>query len=265
MLALVKNSFINSFAGIGEYISLIKDVFLITFKKLPKWSLLRDQLFNIGVMSLGVVAITGMSTGIVLAAQAIYQLSSKGLSSITGVMVAKAMITELGPVLTAFMVTGRVGAAMCAEIGTMKVTEQIDAIKSMAVNPYQYLIAPRFIAGIVMIPLLTTFSIFMGIIGGYFISSYYFHLSQTAYFSLMPLHISSFDILSGLIKAICFSILLVTISCYKGLKTKGGAEGVGRATTNSVVITYVSILITDFFLTLGLNSLYMKMKFDWLL
>ena len=263
MYSLVKNSIFELLSGIGEYISLIKDVFQTLFKKVPAWPLLRDQLFNIGVMSLGVVAITGMSTGVVLAAQSIYQLSSKGLASVTGVMVAKTMITELGPVLTAFMVTGRVGASMCAELGTMKVTEQIDAIKSMAVNPYNYLIAPRFIAGIIMVPLLTTFSILMGVIGGYLISTYFFHMSAMSYFGHMPFHITSFDILTGLLKSFCFGTLLVTISCYKGLKTKGGAEGVGKATTNSVVISYVSILISDFFLTLALNALHLKLKFDW--
>ena len=135
----------------------------------PAWPLIRNQLYNIGVMSVGVVAITGFTTGFVLAAQSFYQLGEKGLAGITGVLVAKAMITELGPILTAFMVTGRVGSSMCAEIGSMKVTEQIDALKSMAVNPKGYLIAPRFIAGTVMIPMLTLFSAVMGIIGGYLI------------------------------------------------------------------------------------------------
>ncbi len=263
MYLLLKNILLDYLASIGEYIQLIKDVFISIFKRFPKWSLVRDQLFSIGVMSLGVVAITGMSTGVVLAAQTIYQLSPKGLANITGVMVAKAMITELGPVLTAFMVTGRVGAAMCAEIGTMKVTEQIDAIKSMAVNPNSYLIAPRFLAGLIMVPLLTTFSILMGILGGYLISTYFFHLNSSNYFIPIPLHVSSFDIIAGTFKSICFGILLITISCFKGMKTKGGAEGVGKATTNSVVISYISILISDFLITIALNALHLKFKYDW--
>jgi len=263
MYILVKNTLLNSLAVIGEYIRLISDVFKTLFKKFPNWSLIRDQLFSIGVMSLGVVAITGMSTGVVLAAQAIFQLSSKGLANVTGVMVAKTMITELGPVLTAFMVTGRVGAAMCAEIGTMKVTEQIDAIKSMAVNPNSYLIAPRFIAGIIMVPLLTIFSVLMGVLGGYLISTYFFHMSAATYFSAMPLHITQFDVMAGTIKSFCFGVLLITISCFKGLKTKGGAEGVGKATTNCVVISYISILISDFLITIALNALHLKIKYDW--
>jgi len=262
MYVLVKEKVFIFLAGIGEYALLIKDVFVSIFKKFPKWHLLRDQLYSIGVLSFGVVTITGISTGIVLAAQSIYQLSSKGLANITGIMVAKGMITELGPILTAFMVTGRVGAAMCAEIGTMKVTEQIDAIKSMAVNPINYLIAPRFIAGIIMVPLLTTFSILMGIIGGYLISTSFFHLSGAAYLNSIPNHINNFDILSGLIKSICFGILLITICCHKGLKTKNGAQGVGKATTNSVVITYVTIIISDFLITIALNALNLKLKYD---
>ncbi|EKE22061.1 MAG: hypothetical protein ACD_7C00068G0002, partial [uncultured bacterium] len=149
------------------------------------------------------------------------------------------------------------------ELGTMKVTEQVDAIKSMAVNPNSFLIAPRFLAGLVMIPLLTTFSILMGILGGYVISTFFFHLSRSNYFTPIHLHVNGFDILTGTLKAICFSVLLITISCFKGLKTKGGAEGVGKATTDSVVITYISILICDFLITLALNSIHFKLKYDW--
>lgn len=213
-----------------------------------------------GVMSLFVVAITGMSTGVVLAAQSFYQLQDKGFAAITGIMVAKAMITELGPVLTAFMVTGRVGASMCAELGTMKVTEQIDALKSMAIDPNSYLIGPRFIAGFIMVPLLTIFSVLMGIFGGYVISTFFFNMPPSTYFSQMPTHISLFDIMTGIVKAFFFGILLVTISCYKGMKTSGGAAGVGRATTNSVVTSYIAILISDFFLTMALNSIHHTIK-----
>jgi len=170
-------------------------------------------------------------------------------------MVGKAMITELGPILTAFMVTGRVGAAMCAELGTMEVTEQIDALETMAVDPNRHLIAPRFIAGIFMMPLLTIFSIFMGIFGGYLISIFYFRMAPTTYFDPMPIYITNFDLFIGIVKATIFGMLIVTISCYKGLMTRGGAEGVGRSTTNSVVICYTFILFSNFLITLGLNLL----------
>lgn len=251
---------IGSFCeALGDYFSLILDTFATIIKRPPNWAILREQLYNVGVASLTVVGITGISTGVVLAAQSYYQLSDKGLAGVSGIMVAKAMITELGPVLTALMVTGRVGAAMTAELGTMRVTEQISALQSMAVNPVRYLVAPRFIAGFTMVPLLTMFSILLGIMGGYVIAVYYFGMSSAAYFDPMPLHISLFDILTGLIKSTFFGILLISICCYKGMKTTGGAAGVGKATTNSVVISYVSIMISDFLLTMALNSLHLEM------
>ncbi|HEY2811301.1 MAG TPA: ABC transporter permease [Rhabdochlamydiaceae bacterium] len=239
--------------AVGEYITLIVRVIKATFRRPPALNLILKQLYDIGVASLPVVSITGFSTGLVLAAQAFYQLSDKGLSSVTGLLVAKSMMTELGPVLTAFMVTGRVGAAMCAELGTMRVTEQIDALQSMAVNPHRYLIAPRFIAGTLMMPLLTIFSIIMGIFGGYLISIYYFGMSPSSYFDPMPTHITYFDFVTGIIKGFVFGMQIMTIACFKGLRTVGGAAGVGRFTTQSVVITYCFILLTNFFLTVGLN------------
>ncbi len=175
-------------------------------------------------------------------------------------MVGKAMMTELGPVLTAFMVTGRVGAAMCAELGTMQVTEQIDALKTMAVNPNRYLIAPRFLAGIFMMPLLTIFSIVLGIFGGYLISVYFFGMAPSSYFDPMPIHITLFDFSIGVIKAFVFGVFIITISCYKGMNTSGGAAGVGRATTQSVVIAYCCILLSNFVLTVGLNILRDTLK-----
>lgn len=264
MFALVRKQSVRFFSMIGEYVSMVIDVFGAALKQPPAWSLVREQLYFIGVMSLSVVAITGFTTGFVLAAQSFYQLGEKGLAGVTGVLVAKAMITELGPILTAFMVTGRVGSSMCAELGSMKVTEQIDAMKSMAINPYAYLVAPRFIAGIFMIPLLTLFSTVMGIFGGYLIAVYLFHLSPATYFDPMHLHITLFDVATGCIKAFVFGVLLVTVCCYKGMKTSGGAAGVGRATTQSVVTSYILILLSDFFLTLGLNLIHQIMKFDWM-
>lgn len=242
--------------ALGDYVLLILGVAWVIIRHPPSWSLVRDQMFSIGVMSLPVVAITGFSTGMVLAAQSFFQLSDKGLASATGLMVAKAMFVELGPVLTAFMVTGRVGAAMCAEIGTMRVTEQIDAMRSMAVNPLRYLIAPRFLAGTLMMPLLSVFSSIMGILGGFLIAVDYYKMPSNTFWDPLPIHISDFDFISGIIKAFVFGMIIVSISCYKGLTTKGGAAGVGKSTTNSVVICYSVILIVNFILTITLNSTY---------
>jgi len=266
MLSLVvKTKLLRTFEIIGDYIRLIVDVTSGLFHRPPAWALVREQLYNIGVLSAGVVAITGFTTGIVLAAQSFYQLGEKGLAGVTGVLVTKAMITELGPILTAFMVTGRVGSSMCAEIGSMKVTEQIDALKSMAVQPTAYLIAPRFIAGSIMIPLLTLFSAVMGMIGGYLISSFFFHMSSSNFFTPIPLHVSVYDLATCLIKSVIFGTLLVTVCCYAGLKTSGGAAGVGKSTTKSVVTSYVLILVFDLLLTMGLNMIYKQIKMGWFL
>lgn len=243
-------------AAVGSYFNLVFSVIWAIIKRPPQWPLIRDQMYEIGVLSLPVVAITGFSTGMVLAAQAFFQLADKGLASATGLMVTKAMMVELGPVLTAFMVTGRVGAAICAELGTMRVTEQIDAITSMAVNPLRYLVAPRFIAGILMLPLLTIFSCVMGIFGGYIIAVYYYGMSPSSFLDPLPEHITTFDMVSGLIKGFVFGVIIITISCFRGMTTTGGAAGVGRATTNSVVICYSVILVGNFLLTLGLNNSY---------
>ncbi|MFZ4772745.1 MAG: MlaE family ABC transporter permease [Chlamydiia bacterium] len=239
--------------ALGEYTRLIFSVVIASFRTPPKWRLVRDQFYQIGVLSLPVVAMTGFSTGLVLATQSFFQLHDKGLAGATGILVAKSMVTELGPVLTAFMITGRVGAAMCAELGTMQVTEQIDALETMSVDPNAYLISPRFIAGTIMTPLLTIFSVMMGIVGGYLIAVYFFKMAPNSYYDPIRDYMTNFDFFIGLVKSFFFGILIITICCYKGINTSGGAEGVGRATTNSVVICYTAILFSNFFLTMGLN------------
>lgn len=242
--------------SIGEYIQMVIQMLWGTFRQAPKWPLIRNQLFDIGVMSLPVVAITGLSTGMVLAAQAYFQLSDKGLTGTTGIMVAKSMLVELGPILTAFMITGRVGAAITAELGSMRVTEQIDALKSMAVDPLRYLVAPRFIGMTLMVPVLTVFSCAMGIFGGYLVAVQLYGMAPHAFFDPMPIYITSFDLISGFLKSFVFGLLIVTISCYRGMNTRGGAAGVGKSTTSSVVICYSAILLANFMLTIGLNAAY---------
>ncbi|HSX12515.1 MAG TPA: ABC transporter permease [Rhabdochlamydiaceae bacterium] len=242
--------------ALGEYIGFVWQTFKVILRRPPAPKLLFKQLYNIGVASLGVVSTTGFFTGLVLAAQSFYQLAGKGLASVTGLMVGKAMMTELGPVLTAFMVTGRVGAAMCAELGSMKVTEQIDALQTMSVNPLRYLVAPRLMAGLVMMPLLTIYSVIIGILGGYLISVFYFGMSPESYLDHMPMHLTLFDFFTGIIKAFFFGLIIMSVSCYRGMNTEGGAEGVGKTTTNSVVLSYCCILFMNFVLTMTLNLFY---------
>ncbi len=241
---------------LGNFTCMTMQVIARSIRQPPSWKLVRNQLYDIGVLSLPVIAITGLSTGMVLAAQAYFQLADKGLTSTTGVMVAKSMFVELGPILTAFMITGRVGAAIAAELGSMRVTEQIDALRSMAVDPLRYLVAPRFIAMTAMVPVLTIFSCAMGILGGYLIAVQAYGMEPHTFFDPMPSFISWFDLFSGLSKSFVFGLLIVTISCWRGMNTRGGAAGVGQSTTNSVVICYSSILIANFILTLALNASY---------
>lgn len=261
MQGLLKH--LQIFVNIGEYISLVFRTLYISIRLPPRWALVRDQLYAVGVTSLSVVTLTGLSTGLVLATQSFYQLSDKGLSGITGLLVTTAMLTELGPVLTAFMVIGRVGGAITAELGTMKVTEQIDALKTLGIDPIRYLISPRMIAGIIMIPLLTFYSITLGIFGGYLISVYFFKMPPNIYFDPLPQYLGGFDVFIGLFKAFIFSIIIMSISCFKGMHTSEGAQGVGQATTNAVVLSYIWILFINFFLTLSLNVLREEI-FWWL-
>ena len=166
-----------------------------------------------------------------------------------GSTVALAMTRELGPVFTALMVTGRVGSAMAAELGTMKVSEQIDALSSMSVNPVQFLVMPRIIAAILMLPVLTIISDFVGIVGGYFVGVNLLKINSGIFIAKIIDIVELDDIFNGLIKAAFFGLIISLIGCYKGINTIGGAEGVGRATTQAVVLSSVAIFISDYFLT----------------
>ena len=251
-IALFRLQFLVS---IGQYIQMLIDTVRATAWRPPRLGLVMKQAYSIGVGSITVVATTGLFTGLVLAAQAFYQLNSRGLSGVTGLMVAKAMISELGPVLTAFMVTGRVGAAVCAELGTMKVTEQIDALKTLRINTYQYLIIPRIAAGTMILPFLTTFAMICGIVGGYMVCVHVLSLSPEDYRTSIKTYVEWADIRGGLIKAAVFGFILPWVGTYKGYYTRGGARGVGNATTQSVVTSSIIILVVDYFLTKILEKL----------
>lgn len=242
--------------SLGAFTKMMLQMMWSALRHPPSLRLIRNSLYDIGVASLPVIAITGLSTGMVLAAQAYFQLSDKGLTGTTGIMVAKSMLVELGPILTAFMITGRVGASITAELGSMKVSEQLDALRSMAIDPLNYLVAPRFIAMTSMVPILTIFSCCMGIFGGYLVAVGLYGMPLHDFFDPMPIYITWFDIVSGLTKSCAFGLLIVCISCYRGMITEGGAAGVGRSTTQSVVICYTAILLANFILTLGLNASY---------
>jgi len=214
-----------------------------------KLRLIFKQMEFVGVKSIFVVVLTGTFTGMVMALQGYYGFRMFNAESLVGSTVALGMTRELGPVLTSLMVTARAGSAMAAELGTMRVTEQIDALYVMAANPVKHLIVPRVIAGVVMLPLLTIVSDFMGILGGYFVGVSILNINEGAFVKNITRMVDLGDIYNGLIKAAVFGLILSLIGCYKGFNTTGGAEGVGKATTEAVVLASVSILISDYFLT----------------
>lgn len=207
------------------------------------------QMEFIGVRSSSVILLTGMFTGMVTSLQSHYGFSLFGAEALVGSTTALGILRELGPVLAGLMVTARAGSAMTAEIGTMKVTEQIDALTVMAVNPYQYLIIPRIIAAIIMMPLLTLVFDSIGIIGSYLVGVELLDIDKGIFMARIVEYVDYGDLFSGLFKSACFGAILSIVGCYKGFTTTGGAEGVGKSTTNSVVISSVSILIADYFLT----------------
>jgi phospholipid/cholesterol/gamma-HCH transport system permease protein len=207
------------------------------------------QMIRLGVNSVPVVFLTTMFTGMVLALQTFDGFRRVNAESFVGSVVALAMLRELSPVLVGLMVTGRVGSAMAAEIGTMRVTEQIDALKSLATEPVHYLFVPRVIAGIVMLPFLVILGDALGIGGGYLVAVKLMRANPVVYQQNTFLYLEIEDLMVGLVKAAVFGLILTLTGCVRGYYTTGGAEGVGRSTTNAVVSASLIILISDFFLT----------------
>ncbi len=207
------------------------------------------QMERIGVGSFSIIVLTGTSIGLALALQTYIGLSRFAAQDFIGVVVALGMTRELGPVMTALMITGRSGSSMAAELGTMKITEQIDALKTVCINPYQYLIVPRLIASILVVPLLTIFSMLFGMIGGYIYCIYVIACTPDSYMASIVAYVTLADIIGGLIKSSVFGLILALVGTYNGYYASGGARGVGKATTNSVVTGSIVILIANYFLS----------------
>ncbi len=210
---------------------------------------LLKQMEQIGVDSVPVVLTTALSTGMVLALQSYTGFKRFGAESLIGAVVALSMTRELGPVLTGLMVAGRAGAAMAAELGTMKVTEQIDALETLATNPMKYLVVPRFVASTIMMFFLTALGVIIGISGGYFVGVKVLGANPVTYINQSINNTEVKDIWFGLIKALVFGAVVGLIGCYKGFNAEGGAEGVGKATTGAVVMSCMLILVLDYFLS----------------
>ena len=203
----------------------------------------------IGVKTTSVIVLTGAFTGMVMALQVYYVLVKFGAEASLGPVVALSLIRELGPVIAGLMVIGCAGSALTAEIGIMRITEQIDALDAMALNPYKYLIIPSLLAGVISLPLLNAIFVMVGVFGGYAVGVGLMGISSGTYFGGIRDFVGAKDILEGLYKSLSFGILITLISCYKGYYTGYGAEGVSKATTQAVVFSSVTILVWDYFMT----------------
>jgi phospholipid/cholesterol/gamma-HCH transport system permease protein len=219
-------------------------------------SRLLPQGYSIGALSVPVILVTGTFVGMVLAVQAIEQFKAVGLASRMGVIVSLSVVRELGPVLAGVMLAGRVGGALTAELGTMNVTEQLDALRSMGADPMRVLVVPRFVACVVLTPVLTLYCDLMGVLGGWFISVPVFGVSNQDYWGFTKSALEMWDVGSGLFKSVLFGATIGLISCYKGFHCRPGAQGVGEACTESFVSGFVIILILDFFAAVLLKNIY---------
>ena len=218
--------------------------------------LMVPQFYDIGTRSIPVVVVTGAFVGMVLAVQTVMQFQSLGMESQMGTVVNLSVLKELGPVLAGVLLAGRVGGGLAAELGTMRVTEQIDALEAMGSSPLRVLVVPRFLACVLLIPVLVIYADFMGILGGYIISVYIYGVNPGEFWRNSQQVVEHFDIFYGPVKSVFFGAAISLISCYKGFTCEPGAAGVGRACTQSFVTSCMAVLMLDFFIGTFLNSLY---------
>ena len=252
---------IDAISYVGGLILFILSTIGWLFRRVPRADQLLPTFYEVGVKSLPVVAITGMFIGMVLAVQTYYQFRTLGLESRLGAIINMTLVRELGPVLAATMLAGRVGSAMAAQLGTMRVTEQIDALSSMGASPMQQLVVPRFLACVVLIPTLTIVADFMGVIGGFFYSVAGFGIDRHFYWHNSAAFVGSWDFFSGIVKSFFFGATIALVSCYRGFHCKPGAEGVGHAATAAFVHSFILILVFDFLLNVSMDSIF---YFFWL-
>ena len=263
LLGTIYNSFADLGASVEGAIITLGDMTLFAwrtirwlFARLPRRDTLVSNMYQIGVLSLPVVALTGTFIGMVLAVQSFTQFRSFGLETQLGGVINKSMLRELGPVLAATMLAGRVGSAMAAELGTMRVTEQIDALSSMGANPVQYLVVPRFLSCLLLIPSLTVMAVFMGVVGGAGYCIFVLDIDIHHYTSNANKFVENWDLFYGVMKSIFFGATIGLVSCYRGFHCEPGAEGVGSAATTAFVQSFVAIIVLDLFLSILLDTIY---------
>lgn len=250
------HSVIGLVTASGELVLMLQDIIRAMFRYPLRCRLLFQQLYLIGVRSQPVVITTGAFTGAVFAAQIQFQFGPLGMPSAGGPVNALAMCRELGPVLCALMIAGRVGSSLAAELATMKITEQIDALRSLAVYPTEYLLVPRFLAMAIAMPILTVITIVCGIGAGYYVAVGMLGVDGVYYWDNTLKYTMAKDVWIGTIKGFFFGMMIALICCHKGLHSGYGAEGVGRATTDAVVDSSLAVLVANFFFTFLLNILF---------
>jgi len=248
--SFVQESVVQPISGLGHFfIFLFKSVRWM-FRRPFRLRLLIDEIEFIGNDSLFIVALTSLFTGAVFSYQSWLAFEIVGTESLVGASVGLALVRNLGPVMTGLVVAGRAGAAIAAQIGNMRVTEQIDALEVMAISPKQYLVAPKILAGAICLPLLVSFFDLIGNLGGYIVGVYVCDIDSAIYVEKLKFFIAPWDFYHGILKSIFFGFTLTAIGCYKGYYCADGAQGVGRATNQAVVYSFVSILVMDYFLSI---------------
>jgi phospholipid/cholesterol/gamma-HCH transport system permease protein len=248
---------LRAMEGLGDIALFAASTLSWLFSRLPRRDTLVNNMYTIGVQSLTVVAVIGTFTGMVLAVQSYTQFREFGLETQLGGVINKSMFRELGPVLAATMLAGRVGSAMAAELGTMRVTEQIDALTAMGANPIHYLVVPRFLSCLLLIPSLTIMAVFMGVVGGYVYCVSIIGIDSHHYLSNAKRFVENWDLFYGIVKSFFFGATIGIISCYRGFNCLPGAEGVGRAATTAFVYSFVVIIILDLLVSIVLDQIYL--------
>jgi phospholipid/cholesterol/gamma-HCH transport system permease protein len=256
MFTILGRSVLSILSYYGQLTLLVWDTITSIFSLGIRWKLALRQVVEMGFRSQLVVTVTGAFTGAVFAAQTFFQFNRLGMESAVGPVVSISMFRELGPVLAGLMVAGRVGAAIAAEIGTMKVTEQIDALRALGVQPVDYLVVPRVVALLLSMPLLVAECVGFSLIAGWFVGTRVLGISEAYFLNNMQHYTDGFDIAWALSKGFVFGLVIVFLSCYEGLNAREGAVGVGRAPTEAVVRCSLTILVSNFFLSFGLNVIF---------
>ncbi len=244
--------------GLGQFAIFCKDTLYWAVRPAQGYGrlyTLLPQLFSIGVKSIPVVMLVGAFVGAVIGIETYAQFEAIGQAQRLGGVIALSVVKQIGPVLAAVMIAGRVGGAVSAEVGTMKVTEQLDAIRVMGTDPIQHLVVPRVMACVIMLPILTIVSDLLGILGGYLVVSIGYGVDRSDYWEFSAQLVNNWDIFTGLFKSVFFGLFIGLIACYKGFNCESGAAGVGKAATEAFVLGFIAIIISNFFLAQFLNVL----------